>query len=139
MAVSRIGADDDDNVRMLDAVEVLCAGRGSEGLAEAIACRRMADAGAGIDVVVAESCPHQFLHEERLLVGAARRGDATDRFAAVLILDAPKLAGEVRIGLFPGDFLPRVGDLLADHRVKDTVLVARITKGKTAFDAGMAT
>lgn len=87
MPVGRVGADDDDDIGMLDRVEILRAGRGAERLAEAVAGRRMADAGAGIDIVIAETGADQLLDEEGLLVGAARRGDAADRIPAVLILD----------------------------------------------------
>ena len=54
MGIGRIGADDNDDVGVLDRIEVLRAGRGAVGLGQAIAGRRMADARAGIDVVVAE-------------------------------------------------------------------------------------
>ena len=40
-------------------------------------------------------------------------------------------------GLLPGDFLPGIGDPLADHRLGDAVLVGGITKGKTALNAGV--
>jgi hypothetical protein len=69
--VGRIGADDQDHVALVDRVEILRARRSAEGGLEAIAGRRMADAGAGIDVVVAETAAHQLLHQVRLLVGAA--------------------------------------------------------------------
>ena len=91
-AVGRVGADDHDDVGVLDRVEILRAGRGAEGLAEAVAGRRMADAGAGVDIVVAEAGADQLLDEIGLLVGAARRGDAADRVLAVLVLDAAELA-----------------------------------------------
>ncbi|MCY1556177.1 hypothetical protein D9M68_929060 [compost metagenome] len=61
----------------------------------------MADAGAGIDIVVAEGGAHQLLDEEDLLVGAARRGDGADRFTAIFGLDALELAGRVIDRLFP--------------------------------------
>ena len=48
---------------------------------QAIAGRRMADAGAGIDVVVAEAGADQLLDEVGFLVGAARGGDAADERA----------------------------------------------------------
>ena len=69
-------------------VEILRAGRGAEGRLQAIAGRRVADARAGIDIVVAEAGADQLLDEIGLLVGAARRGDAADGVAAVLRLDA---------------------------------------------------
>ena len=85
MRVGRVGADDQDHVGFVDRIEVLGAGRGAEGGLQAVAGRRVADAGAGIDVVVAEGGAHQLLHQEGLLVGAAGGGDAADGVAAVLL------------------------------------------------------
>ena len=93
MAVGRIGADDHDHVGLLDRVEVLRAGRGAVGGLQAIAGRRVAHARAGVDIVVAEGRAHELLHQEGLLVGAARRGDAADRAAAIFRLDALELGG----------------------------------------------
>ena len=58
-------------------------GRGPERLLQAVAGRRVADPGAGVDVVVAERGADQLLDDVDLLVGAARRRDAADRVAAV--------------------------------------------------------
>ncbi len=69
---------------LLDGVEILRAGRRAERRLQAIAGRRVADAGAGVDVVVAEAAADQLLHQVRLLVGAARGGDAADRVASIL-------------------------------------------------------
>ena len=63
----------------LDRAEVLGAGRRAEGLLEPVAGGGVADAGAGVDVVVAEGGPHHLLDDVDLLVGAARRRDAADR------------------------------------------------------------
>ena len=84
MRVGRIGADHEDDVALLDRLEVLRAGRRAKRLAQAVAGGRMADACAGVDVVVAEPSPHQLLHEKHFLVGAARGGDRADRVAAVV-------------------------------------------------------
>ena len=138
MPVGRVGADDHHDIGMIDAVEILGAGRGAEGGLQAIAGRRMADARAGVDVVVAKTLPHQLLDEIGLLVGAARRGDAADRAAAMLVLDAAELAGDVRERFFPAHFAPRIADLFPDHRVEDAILVVRIAPGETPLHAGMA-
>ena len=55
MTVGRVGADDHDDVGLLDAVEILRAGGRAECRLQAIAGRRMADAGASVDIVVAEA------------------------------------------------------------------------------------
>ena len=92
MRVGRIGADDEDHVGFVDRLEILRAGGRAKRLAEAIAGRRMADARAGVDIVVAEAGAHQLLDQEHFLVGAARRGDRAERVAAVFRLDALELA-----------------------------------------------
>ena len=78
-AVGRVGADHHDHVGLVDRLEVLRAGRRAEGLLEAVAGRRVADPGAGVDVVVAERRAHHLLDDVDLFVGAARRRDAADR------------------------------------------------------------
>ena len=101
MRVGRIGADHYDHVGFLNRFEVLRACRRAEGLAEAIACRRMADAGAGVDVVVAEAGAHQLLHQPDFLVGAARGGDGADGIATIFGLYAPEFGGGVFDRLIP--------------------------------------
>src|SRR5262249_52657964 len=81
---------------------------------------------------------HQLLHQVGLFVGAARGGDAADRVAAVLRLDALELGRGVVGGLVPGHFLPGIADLLADHRLRDAVAVRGIAPGETALHAGVA-
>src|SRR5580698_1403959 len=98
----------------------------------------MADAGAGIDVVVAEPGAHKFLYQVGFLVGATRRGDAADRLAAVFGLNALEFGSRMGDRLVPGYFAPRIGDLGADHRLGHAVLMGRIAEGETALDAGMA-
>src|SRR5205814_2095212 len=109
-----------------DAVEILGAGRGTERGLEAVAGRRMADPGAGIDIVVAEAGADQFLDEEGLLIGAARRGYAADRALAIFGLDAAEFGGGVRDRLFPAHLLPGLVDRGANHRLEDALLVRRI-------------
>src|SRR5262249_5553680 len=91
-----------------------------------------------VDVVVAEAGANQLLHEERLLIGAARRGDAADGVLAVLRLNALELASRVIDRLLPAHLLPRIGDLGADHGLQDALPVGGIAPGETAFYTGMA-
>ena len=137
MAVARIGADDDDDVRRLDRLEGLRARRGAQGLAEAVAGGRVADAGTGVHVVVAEGGAHQLLHEVVLLVGAAAGDQGADGIAAVFLLDAAKLGGGMGQRLVPRHLAPRVGGLRADHRLGDAIRMRRITPGEAALDAGV--
>lgn len=136
--VGGVGADHQDHVGLHHRIEVLRAGRLAEGLLEAVAGRRVADARAGIDVVVAEAGSHQLLHQVDLLVGAAAGGDATDGVTPVGQLDAAELAGGVGHCLVPADLLPRIADALADHRLGDAIRMGRIAPGEAPLDAGMA-
>ena len=138
MAVRRVGADHDHHVGLLDRVEILGAGRGAEGGLQAVAGRRMADAGAGIDIVVAEAGADQFLDEEGLLVGAARRGDAADRAIAVGRLQPAEFRRGVANRLLPAHLLPGFFDRGADHRLEDALLMGRIAPGEAALDAAVA-
>ena len=138
VAVGRVRADHDDDVRLLHGREGLRAGGLAERVLEAVAGRRMADARAGVDVVGQERRAHQLLDQVGLLVGAARGGDAADRVPAVLLLDAAELARGVLEGLFPAHLAPGIGDALADHRLRHAILVGRVAVGEAALDAGVA-
>ena len=91
VTVGGVGADDHDHVGLLDRVEILRTGRRAVGGLEAIAGRRVADAGAGIHSVVAEGRAHEFLHKKGFFVSAAGRGDSADGASAVFRLDALEL------------------------------------------------
>ena len=98
----------------------------------------MTDARAGVHIVVAEGGAHHLLHEEGLLVRAARRGDSAHRTATVLRLDALELGRGVRNRLIPGHFAPGIVDRGADHGLQDAVAVLGIAPGEAPLDAGMA-
>ncbi len=138
MRIGRIRADHDDHVRFHDRVERLRAGRFAERGLQAVAGRRMTDARASVDVVVAERRAHELLDEVGLLVRAARRRDAADRVPAVLGLDRLDLIRRESERLVPGDFAPWLVDRLADHRLRDPVLVGRVAEREAAFHARMA-
>ena len=138
MGIRRVGADHEDDVGLLDAPEVLGAGGFAERRLEAVAGRRVAHARAGVDVVVAEGRAHHALHDVDLLVRRARGGDAADRAAPVLLLRGHEAVGGELDRLVPGDDLPGIGDLLADHRVQHAVLVRRVAEREAALDAGVA-
>jgi hypothetical protein len=108
VGVGRVGADHDDDVGLLDRLEGPACRPIRPGLLEAVAGRRMADAGAGVDVVVAEGGAHQLLHQVVLFVGAAAGDDAADGVAAVLCLDAAELARGMGERLVPAHLAPGV-------------------------------
>jgi hypothetical protein len=114
--VGGVGSDQQDDVRPLDRLEVLRAGRRAEGLPQPVAGRGVAHPRTGVHVVVAERRPDHLLHHEDLLVGAARRGDPADRQDAVLSLYGGQPHRRVADRLLPGHHAPRVGDPLAHHR-----------------------
>ena len=138
MGVGRIGADHDHDVRLFDRLEILRAGRGAVGLRQPEAGRRVADARAGVDIVVAEPGANHLLNQEHFLVGAARGADRADRVAPVLRLNAPEFVRRIGDRVVPRDFAPRVLDPLADHRLENAVLVGGVAVGEPALDAGMA-
>ena len=138
MGGGRVGADDHGDVGILDRVEILRAGGGAEGDRKAIAGRGVADARAGVDIVVAEAGADQLLHQIGLFVGAAGRGDAADGVTAVFRLDAAHPGRGERERFIPGHFAPGILDPLADHRIEDALLVIGVAPGEAALDAGMA-
>src|SRR5438874_1623478 len=98
----------------------------------------MADPGAGVDVVVAEAGADQLLHQIGFLVGAAGRGNAADRIAAVFGLDPLEFGSRMGERFVPRYFAPWIRDLVADHRFEDALLVGGVAPGEAALDAGMA-
>ena len=104
--VRGIRPDHDDDIRLLDTVKVLRARRCAERGLQPIACRRMANARARIDIVVAECRAHQLLDKECLLVGATRRGYPAQRKPPMLRLDAAELRGSMPDRLLPRHFVP---------------------------------
>ena len=138
MAVGRVGADHQDHVAFVDRIEILRAGRGAERRPQAVAGRRVADAGAGVDIVVAERGADQLLDDEHFLVGATGGSDAADRAAAVFGLDALQPLGRMADRLVPGHDPPRLVDRFPDHGLGHPVLVGRVAPGEAALDAGMA-
>src|SRR5690606_949601 len=97
----------------------------------------MADARAGVDIVVAEGGAHEFLHQPGFLVGATRGGDAADRVTPVLGLDTAELAGGVRDGFIPGNLAPGIADLRPDHRRQYAFAMGGVADGKASLDTGM--
>ena len=87
VTIRRICADDEDDVCVLHAVKILRARRRPKGRFQAISRGRVADARAGIDIVIAKARADEFLDEEGFLVGAAGRRDAAQRIAAIFAAD----------------------------------------------------
>ena len=101
VTIGRVGADQQDDIGFLHAVEGLRACRRAQRLFQAIAGWRMTDAGAGIDVVIVKAGADQLLHDIHFLDRTTRRGDAADRFAAVLLLQCLESCRRIFDGFFP--------------------------------------
>ncbi len=138
VSVGRVGADDDDHIGFVDGIEILCSCRCAEGLVEAVAGRRMADARASVGVVIAEAGAGQLLHQIAFLVGAARGGDDADRILAVFGLDFLEAAGGEADRLVPGHDAPGLMNGIADHRLQQTLAVGRVAISEAALDAAVA-
>ena len=98
----------------------------------------MADAGAGVDIVIAKASAHHFLHQIDLFVGAATRRNGANASASILGLNSFKALGGIVDRLVPRDFAPGVVDAIADHRCGDAVFVGRVAEGEAALNAGVA-
>ena len=138
MPIGRVRTNHDEDIRLGDRVEVLGARRSAESGLEAVARRRVADPRAGVDVVVAERGTHHLLHEEGLLVGAARGSHGAHRVFAVLLLQATEIEGDAADGLVPGRLAPRIADALAHERREHPVRVGRVAPSEASLDAGVA-
>src|SRR5882757_1481677 len=138
MSVSRVGTDDENHIRLHHRIKILRARGFTQGLLEAVTRGGVADARAGIDVVVTEAGANQLLDEIGFLVAAPGRGDATDRVAAILCLDPLEFAGRMADGVLPGNLAPRVADVGPDHGLQDAVPVSGITDCEPALYAGVA-
>ena len=139
VARDRIGPDHNDHIGLFYRIKVLRSSRGAQRLAQAVTRGRVADACAGVGVVVQEDRTGKFLHEIGFFVGAARRGDHADRMAPMIGNDALHAVRGKLHRLGPRHFFPRIVDAVADHRAKDAVFVAGIAVSKAALHAGMAT
>ena len=95
----------------------------------------MADARAGIDIIVAEPGADEFLDEEGFLISAAARGDPAKRMPAVFCFDPAQFGRGMGERLFPADFAPRLVDRCPDHRFGNAFLMRRITPGKAPLNA----
>src|SRR5262249_54790773 len=88
----------------------------------------------GIYVIGTKRGAHELLYEERLLVRAPGRGNATDRVPPTLALNAADFAGGIVDRLLPRYLAPFVRDALADHRLEDSIRMGRVSERKASFD-----
>ena len=138
VSISRVGADDEDNVGLINTIKILRTSGSTKGALQPVAGGRVTDACTSIHIVVAKSGTDKFLHKEGLFVRATRRGNTPDRIRTIFRLNPLELGGRVGDRLFPVHFAPRVGNFSTDHRFGDAILMRGITPGKTSLHAGVA-
>ena len=134
----RVGTDDHDDVGIHDAIEWLRARRRAERRIETVPGGRMTDARAGVHVVVAKRGAHEFLYDEHFFVGATRRCNAADGFAAVLSLNFLEALRSKANRLIPAHFTPRVTRIFTNQRFHDAIAMRGVAPGKAAFDTAVA-
>ena len=133
MAFGRVCADHHDAVCILHAVKRLRACRRSHRLIQAVSGRRVADACAGINIVVTESRTNELLNNEYFFVCATRRCYAADRFAAMLFLNALEATCCVGECFIPTHFTPGIVGFLSNHWIHDALFVRRVAPGEATF------
>jgi hypothetical protein len=109
MVLGRVGADDDDDVGILDRGERRGDGARADGLHQRGDGRGMAQPGAVVDIVAVEAGAHELLEQIGLLVGALGRAEAGEAAPAMGVADGLEaLAGEIE-GFLPAR-LAEVGE-----------------------------
>ena len=86
MAVSWVSANHQGQIGVLDGVEILSAGRLTQGLLQSVSGGRVANPRAGVDIVIGKRSAHQLLDQESFLVGTAGRRNGRDGLYAVVLL-----------------------------------------------------
>src|SRR5690606_19088978 len=137
VCVCGIGANDHHHIGFFYGLESLRPCVCSISLPQPIACRRMAEPRAGVDIVIAKGGTHHLLHEIGFFVGAARRGNTAHRTDSMPGLNSADLRSRVVDRLFPAHHLPRVVDGLTYHRSGDAVLVGGVSPGKAPLHTEM--
>ncbi len=87
----RIGTDHQEAARLLDVVEAVGRGAGTEHALQRRGARHVADAGAAIDVVGAEHEARELLRQERFFIGTACGAEHADGIRSVLGENAAQL------------------------------------------------
>ena len=128
-----VGADDEDEIRVIDARDVVGHGPAAQGCLQPGDGGGVAQAGAVIHVVGGKLPAHEFLEQVVVFVGGLGRGEPRQRIAAMLCLDGAKTLGH------QGDrLLPAGGDqlaILADQRRGEALLALDEVKAKAPLDA----
>ena len=149
MILRGVGADGDDDVRVLAGGEGRGHGGGADALHQGRHRRRVAKAGAVVHVVGAEARAHELLHQVRFLVGALGGAVTRQRITAVPIPYLPQARGrciqrllpgglaEMAVGVcrihFHGGILGRV--VPANQRHGEAMRVADVVEAKAPLDA----
>ena len=133
LIVGQVGADQNDQVGA-DPVRVGAGGGGTaDGGAEAGGAGRVADAGAGIDMIGAEEA-RDFLVGVVGFVGEAARGHIPGQ---ALGIDFAQGGGDASDGFIPGDDAEAFVALGAHHRRRQASHLAQLPLGESAQSGGI--
>ena len=105
MCIRRVGANHQYTVGVLDIFHRVGCRSGTKAALHAQGRRRVAYAGAAVDVVGTYDRADKLLHQVVFFVGRAGRGYARDGIRSVLIADCQQFFCDKIIGFFPGDRL----------------------------------
>ena len=119
MGLLGIGADDEDDLHVLDLADRIGHRTGTEYGGQPGHRRRVSETGAVIDVVCADPRADELLEGVIFLVRTAGRGESADGISAVLVPDRLQPSCGIGKGLVPGHFLEL--DLAPDKRLCEPV------------------
>ena len=127
VVLGRVGADDQDDIGLERVGERRGDRRRTDGLEQSRHRRGMAQPGAVVDIVGAETGAHQLLEEIGLLVAALGRTEAGQGLAAVTVADGFQSGGGESQGLVPArlaEMAPGIGRIDVGQRVLGRIVAA---------------
>ena len=149
MVLGRIGADHDDDVRVLALVKRRGDCSRADALQQRCDRRRVAKPRAMVDVVGSEAGSHQLLEQIGLFVRALRGAETGERLRAITVADLHQPRGCAIERLLPrrrAEMRPRIGRIdqivgrfpdavLADHRLGQALWIADVVESEAALHA----
>ncbi len=136
VAFARVGADAQHKRRLRDVVDGPGVAAVAHRAEQALRGRRLAVARAVVDVVGADDCARQLLHQVVFFVGCLRRRDKTKRIRTVLGLDPAELGADQLDRFVPARLAKRGAVGVADQRLGQPVGRVHIIPAELSFHAG---
>ena len=130
-----IRAGDQNRARKLDVVEAVRGGSGAQHGLQGRRARRVAHAGAAVDIVRADGDAREFLREVVLLVRSARRAEHAHRVGSVARDNPTQSIGSGRNGVRPRGVPPPAH--VANSGARDAIAGGHEVERVSAFHAGM--